>query len=136
MKRIFAMITSALLALFTTSCFEQSAVIRLNKDGSGTITETTLLGAEASAMLEGMAAQGGGEDPLAKMTDKELTAAYAKKLREGHALIAVGYNADTKEESDADRMTIEAILIDSGGLNMSYTSDWTITVVGRGSRPS
>lgn len=79
------MITSALLALFTTSCFEQSAVIRLNKDGSGTITETTLLGAEASAMLEGMAAQGGGEDqdPLAKMVDKKVTDAYAKKLGEG-----------------------------------------------------
>ena len=77
------MITSALLALFTTSCFEQSAVIRLNKDGSGTITETTLLSAEASAMLEGAAAQGGGEDPLSKMTDKDLTAAYAKKLGEG-----------------------------------------------------
>lgn len=77
------MITAALLALFSTSCFEQSAVIRLNKDGSGTITETTLLSAEASAMLEGAAAQGGGEDPLAKMADKELTAAYAKKLGEG-----------------------------------------------------
>lgn len=84
MKKIFTMITAALLALFTTSCFEQSAVIRLNKDGSGTITETTLLSAEASAMLEGMAAQGGGgEDPLAKMADKELAEKYAKKLGEG-----------------------------------------------------
>lgn len=83
MKKIFTILTAALLALFSTSCFEQTAVIRLNKDGSGTITETTLLGAEASAMLEGMSAQGGGEDPLAKMTDEKLTTAYAKKLGEG-----------------------------------------------------
>ncbi len=83
MKKIFTILTAALLALFSTSCFEQTAVIRLNKDGSGTITETTLLGAEASAMLEGMSAQGGGEDPLSKMTDEKLTSAYAKKLGEG-----------------------------------------------------
>jgi hypothetical protein len=88
MKKLFRILAAALLALFTTSCFEQTAVIRLNKDGSGTITETTLLSAEASGMLEAMA--GGGKDPLAKMADKDSAAAYAKKIGEGVELEKTG----------------------------------------------
>lgn len=79
MKTLFRILAAAILCLLTTSCFEQNAVIRLNKDGSGTITETTLLSAEASAMLEGM----GGRDPLAKMADKDAADAYAKKIGDG-----------------------------------------------------
>ncbi|WP_367870287.1 hypothetical protein [Luteolibacter sp. Populi] len=83
MKKVLGLISMALLALLTTSCFEQKAVIRLNKDGSGTITETTLLSAEASAMLDSIPAGAGGEDPLSKMADKEQAAANAKKIGEG-----------------------------------------------------
>jgi hypothetical protein len=79
MKMLLRILATVVLGLFTTSCFEQNAVIRLNKDGSGTITETTLLSPEASTMLESM----GGQDPLAKMADKEAAAAYAKKIGEG-----------------------------------------------------
>ena len=70
---------------------------------------------------------------LSELTDEtRFVASYARQLREGRALIAVGYEADEKETAKADRMTIEAILIDSGGVEMSYTSDWTITGVGKG----
>jgi hypothetical protein len=79
MKKLFRILAAAFLGLLTTSCFEQTAVIRLNKDGSGTITETTLLSEEASGMLEGMA----GRDPLAKLADKDAAAAYAKKIGDG-----------------------------------------------------
>lgn len=87
MKKLFRTLAAAFLSLFATSCFEQNAVIRLNKDGSGTITETTLLSPEASAMLEGM---GNGRDPLGKMADKEAAAAYAKKIGEGVEVQSAG----------------------------------------------
>lgn len=74
---------------------------------------------------------------LAELTDEtKFLEAYAKNLGQGRALIAVGYDAADKEAAAADRMTIEAILIDSGGVDMSYTSDWTITAVGKRGRPS
>lgn len=88
MKALFRILTLGLLALLTTSCFEQTAIIRLNKDGSGTITETLLLSAEASGMLQIMAE--GGQDPLAKLTDKEAAEAYAKKIGEGVELAKAG----------------------------------------------
>lgn len=84
MKKLLTTISAALLALFSSSCLDHEAVIKINKDGSGTITEQTLFSAEASAMMEQMAGLGGeGQDPLAKMIDAEGTATCAKKMGEG-----------------------------------------------------
>ncbi|QJE96724.1 hypothetical protein [Luteolibacter luteus] len=84
MKKLFATLSAALLALLSSSCLDHEATITINKDGSGTITEQTLFSAEASAMMEQMAGLGGeGQDPLAKMIDAEATAASAKKMGEG-----------------------------------------------------
>ncbi|MEZ5363956.1 MAG: hypothetical protein R2748_16850 [Bryobacterales bacterium] len=53
---------------------------------------------------------------------------YAKELRLGRALIAARF------ETAEDRGEIEALLLDSGGQHVTYTSGWTITVVGSGHR--
>jgi hypothetical protein len=72
MKKLLTTFSAALLALFSSSCLDHEAVIKINKDGSGTITEQTLFSAEASAMMEQMAGLGGeGQDPLSKMIDAE-----------------------------------------------------------------
>lgn len=78
MKSPLKFLGAAVLALLTASCFEQESTIRVNKDGSGTITQTMLLSAEMVAM----AAQG-GEDPSVKMADKEKAAEAAAKMGEG-----------------------------------------------------
>jgi hypothetical protein len=85
MKKLLTCFSAALLALLTSSCLDHEAVIKVNKDGSGTITEQTLFSAEASAMMEQMAAGLGGEgkDPLSKMTDPATAAEAAKKMGEG-----------------------------------------------------
>jgi hypothetical protein len=84
MKKALTFVSAALLALFTSSCLEHEAVIRVNKDGSGTITEKTLFSAEASAMIEQMAGLGGGgKDPVSAMVDPDLAASAAKKMGEG-----------------------------------------------------
>ena len=81
---------SAAFALLATSCMEHHVTIRLNKDGSGTITEETTLGAQVLAMMEQMAGLGGegaeAPDPTADMMDKDKAEAAAKKMGEGVTL--------------------------------------------------
>ena len=52
-----------------------------------------------------------------------LLESYAEHVRAGKAAMTVGFH--DKE----DRLSIEAILIDSGGAHMSYISDMTITAI-------
>jgi hypothetical protein len=81
MKTTLNFLCAGLLALFTSSCLEHSATIRLNKDGSGTITEETVFSAEASAMMAQMPA--GGDSPAGKFADAKKAAAAATKMGEG-----------------------------------------------------
>ena len=46
MKTTLHLVCAGLLALLTSSCLEHSATIRLNKDGSVTITEETVFSAK------------------------------------------------------------------------------------------
>lgn len=82
MKKLITMVGAAALALLTTSCLQQHTTLSLNKDGSGTITETTVIGAQMLAM---MGAAGEGADPLAEMLQQAKTKAAdaAAKMGEG-----------------------------------------------------
>ena len=81
MKTTLNFLGAGLLALFTSSCLEHSATIRLNKDGSGTITEETVFSAEASAMMAQMPP--GGDSPAGKFADAKKAAATATAMGEG-----------------------------------------------------
>lgn len=87
MKRIIMPIAAALAALVLPSCFQQHVTITLNKDGSGTIVEETVFGAQMSAMLGGLGglgAQGGdAKDPLKELTSEDKAKERATKLGEG-----------------------------------------------------
>jgi hypothetical protein len=86
MKKLLFTLAGA-FALLASSCIEHHATISLNKDGSGTITEETVMGAQAVAMMESMAAmggeEGGAENPFADMADKAKAEEKAKALGEG-----------------------------------------------------
>lgn len=82
MKNPLISACSALVALLLPSCFEHTSTIRLEKDGGGTITEETILGAQASAMLAGLPS-GDGEDPLSQMADPDKAAKAAAEMGEG-----------------------------------------------------
>jgi len=85
------MIATAAITLFgLTSCFQVESTISVKKDGSGTVTEETILGEQMKMMLEMAAAQGGqAEDPMAKMLDKAKAEARAKKMGEGVTLVSI-----------------------------------------------
>ena len=80
---LFRLMIAALSLFGLASCFQVENTISVNKDGSGTITETMLFGDQMKMMLDMAAAQGGGnaKDPFAEM--KKNAAGRAKKLGEG-----------------------------------------------------
>lgn len=77
--RIFALLAGVAALLAFSGCIESHQTLRLKKDGSGTIEEETLMGAQMVAMMEMAALQGGaagGPNPFAEMYDEEQ---YKKK---------------------------------------------------------
>ena len=86
MKKYLLALTSALLALALPGFLQSETTIHFNKDGSGTLVEETLLGGQMLAMMEQMAALGGGDaaaDPLDEMFSKDKAKARAAQLGEG-----------------------------------------------------
>lgn len=128
MKTFFRVLVATLLTLFCSSCFEHKAVIRINKDGSGTITETTLLSAEASGMIEMMAAS--GQDPLAKLADKATAEACAKKLGEGVEVEKTG------KIEKGERRGAEIVYRFKDINTMKFTLGGSITEVAKATAPA
>jgi hypothetical protein len=86
MKRMIAYVGAIAASLLLSACFEMSAVVTVNKDGTATIEETALLGAQLKAMMASMPADGGGQGgPNIKdlVPDKAKAEERAKKLGEG-----------------------------------------------------
>ena len=86
MKALLLGIASTFIALVLPGCLQHETTIRLNKDGSGTITERTTLGAQMLAMLEQFSALGGdaaAKDPVADMFSAEKAKAKAATMGEG-----------------------------------------------------
>ncbi|QTN34111.1 hypothetical protein HZ994_17905 [Akkermansiaceae bacterium] len=69
-------------ALALPSCFQSETTITLNKDGSGTIVEETLLGAQMMAMMTQFA-QPGQPDPVAEMFKEEKARKKLATMGEG-----------------------------------------------------
>lgn len=88
MKTKLQLFLAVLAAFALPSCFQSETTIRLNKDGSGTLTEETTLGAQALAMIAQFGALGGGQgpDPVAEMASEEKARERAKGLGEGVTL--------------------------------------------------
>ena len=94
MKKLFISIASAITALALSSCFQHEMAITLNKDGSGTVVEESLMSAQMLAMLAQMAAGFGGEegevpDPTADLLSEEEAQKRAKELGEGVTLVKI-----------------------------------------------
>ena len=94
MKQLITMVGAAALALLTTSCLQQETTLSLNKDGSGTITETTILGAQMLAMMG--AAGGEGGDPLDQMIAQA-------KVKSDQAIANMGEGVTLKEIKKLDK---------------------------------
>lgn len=86
MKNYFVKSAKLALGLITAlalpSCLQNETTITLNKDGSGTIVEETMLGAQMMAMMTQFA-QPGQPDPIAEMFKEDKAKAKTAKLGEG-----------------------------------------------------
>lgn len=84
MKKILLSLVTAAFACLVPSCIEYETEITLKKDGSGTITEEMVMGAQMMQMLEMAALQGGdAQNPIADMKDKAKLDEKAKDYGEG-----------------------------------------------------
>ncbi|MGJ8726566.1 MAG: hypothetical protein ACSHYB_18625 [Roseibacillus sp.] len=92
-KKVLALVGAMMALIGLSGCLEMESTISVNKDGSGLLTEKVVMGAQMVAMM-GMGATEGGEDPLAKFSEKSLKA-KAAKYGEGVEFVEV-----TKEEKD------------------------------------
>jgi hypothetical protein len=85
MKSLILTFISLASLLLLPGCLQSETTIRLNKDGTGTITEETTLGEKMLAMLEQMSAQAGANapDPTKEMFSDDKAKARAARLGEG-----------------------------------------------------
>ncbi len=85
MRKFLTSIGAAAVTLLLSSCFELSAVLTINKDGSGTVEETTLMSAQMKAMMGSApkSAEGGGDMNMSLLPTKEKAAEKAKKMGDG-----------------------------------------------------
>lgn len=107
--------SAGVLAVALSSCIEINETVNLKKDGSGTIVEETILGAQMSAMMEQMAALGGGQAP--DMFGEDAAKKRAEKLGKGVTVAKVEkINADGKSGS---RVTFNFTDINTVSIDMS-----------------
>lgn len=94
----FAKLALGLIAAtMLPSCLQNETTITLNKDGSGTIVEETILGAQMIAMMTQFA-EPGQPDPLAEMFSEEKSKKRAAAFGEGVEFVKIEMiNADGKK---------------------------------------
>ncbi len=76
------------LTLLASSCLQTETTISLNKDGSGTIVEQTILGAKMLEMM-GQFNQPGQPDPIQEMFSEEKSKGKIAKMGEGVEFVKV-----------------------------------------------
>ncbi len=91
MKKMLHSVSVLFVSMLLSSCFEMNSVVTVNKDGSGTVEETTLVSAQIKAMMGSMANAPKGEGSSGEMKmdilpTKEKAAAKAAKMGEGVTL--------------------------------------------------
>jgi hypothetical protein len=77
-----------ILPLFASSCLQTEITVNLNKDGSGTFVEQTILGDQMLAMMTQFA-QPGDPDPIQEMFSEEKSKAKIPKMGEGVEFVKV-----------------------------------------------
>lgn len=91
MKKMLHSVSVLFVSMLLSSCFEMSSVVTVNKDGSGTVEETTLVSAQIKAMMGSMgnAPKEEGSSGQMKMDilpTKEKATLKAAKMGEGVTL--------------------------------------------------
>ena len=82
-KRLFALLAGMAALMSLSSCIESHQTLNLKKDGSGTIVEENIMGAQMVAMMQLGAGQPGAPDPFAEMLEEGQYKAKAASYGEG-----------------------------------------------------
>jgi len=94
-------VAASLAALFTLpGCLQNEVTVHVQSDGSGTVVEETVLGAQMSAMLGGMGGMMGPDGQAAKNPVDEM--ASKEKAKEKAAEMGEGVTVEKIEKIDED----------------------------------
>lgn len=99
-SRLLLIPVAAVLAL--SGCLQNETTIRVKADGSGTIVEETLLGAQMMAMLSGFGGLGGDQDKDKPAKDPLDEMFGADKAKEKAAKMGEGVTLDKVEKIEKD----------------------------------
>ena len=92
--RVVRWVLPAALALVLAGCFDSAILIKVNKDGSGTVEETVILSTAFTELVAsfgaGMSGEGDGqpEDPEQDLVDEEKLRAKAQAMGPGVELVS------------------------------------------------
>ena len=93
-QKIRSLVGAMLVLVVLSGCLEMESVISLKKDGSGTLTETMKMGAQAAMMMQ-MRPVEGPDNPMARFDEGHLKE-NAKTMGEGVEFLGV----EKTEEAD------------------------------------
>lgn len=110
------LIAAAAFALGLSSCLEIHETVTLKKDGSGTIVEETVLGAQLSAMMQMAALQGGGGE-APDLFGEEAAKKRAEKFGKGVTVAKI--DKIDQQGKSGSRVTYQFTDINTVSLDMS-----------------
>ncbi len=88
MKFRIEVIIAVLLVLFLTGCVDTSTIVKVNRDGSGTIEETVIISLGFLQLMQGMSGEAAEPAEAIDMLDEDELKEKAGQIGEGVALVS------------------------------------------------
>ncbi len=88
MKFQLKVIIAALLVLFLTGCVDTSTIVKVNRDGSGTIEETVIISMGFLELIQGMSGESSEASEDFNILDKDKLKEKASQIGEGVTLVS------------------------------------------------
>jgi hypothetical protein len=122
--------------LLISGCFQVETVIRVNRDGSGTVSETMMLSkkmlSQMNAMMEAFPQEGGAKPQPFELFEPDKLKARAKEMGDGVTYLS-GKKADS---ADFSGYTATYAFLDINALRLNQQGDSSSSAPGPGNAPS
>src|SRR5512138_2678996 len=134
--RNLGMVILCIGMLLLSGCFQVETVIRVNRDGSGTVSESMMMSkkmlSQMNAMMEAFPQEGGAKPQPFDLYEPDKLKARAKEMGDG-----VTYLSGKKTDSaDYSGYTATYAFLDINGLRLNQQGEASTSAPGSGNAPS
>jgi hypothetical protein len=134
--RNLGMVIMCIGMLLLSGCFQVETIIRVNRDGSGTVSETMMLSkkmlSQMNAMMEAFPQEGGAKPQTFELYEPDKLKARAKDMGDG-----VTYLSGKKTDStDFSGYTATYAFLDINSLRLNQQGESSPSAPGPGNAPS